>query len=271
MKGLLFGGCSFTWGQGLYYYSDKRNLPKNNLSYGFTTKGITKSMLEFKNQLRYPNIVANHFKTFYLFKKDIGRLLGNGGSETETFDFFDYIFNVEKEYSHSDFEYVIIQLSNVFRNDFIFEHGGFTHRRKLISSGTLNNELIFGKEFDDYLVQNNYQFKDLEEIFLNNCFNNLKSRVRHYEDWGLKVKLICMNYDYIPFITYDEYLRGKLIDLEYNDKKYNCIDALISNNKNMTIEDDFKNTKNIKIEDKHPSKLCHEIIAESIIKNIEND
>ena len=26
MKGLLFGGCSFTWGQGLYFYSDLPDL-----------------------------------------------------------------------------------------------------------------------------------------------------------------------------------------------------------------------------------------------------
>lgn len=26
MKGILFGGCSFTWGQGLYFYSDLPNL-----------------------------------------------------------------------------------------------------------------------------------------------------------------------------------------------------------------------------------------------------
>ena len=26
MKGILFGGCSFTWGQGLYFYSNLPNL-----------------------------------------------------------------------------------------------------------------------------------------------------------------------------------------------------------------------------------------------------
>ena len=35
MKGILFGGCSFTWGQGLYYYSNLNRVPilENDYSY----------------------------------------------------------------------------------------------------------------------------------------------------------------------------------------------------------------------------------------------
>ena len=32
MKGLVFGGCSFTWGQGLYYYSDLPRLKEPALA-----------------------------------------------------------------------------------------------------------------------------------------------------------------------------------------------------------------------------------------------
>ena len=34
MKGILFGGCSFTWGQGLYFYSDLNRL--TYIGYGDT-------------------------------------------------------------------------------------------------------------------------------------------------------------------------------------------------------------------------------------------
>jgi hypothetical protein len=38
----------------------------------------------------------------------------------------------------------------------------------------------------------------------------------------------------------------------------------------LVIEGDFKKNKNIKVMDRHPSKLCHEVIANSIINNLIN-
>jgi len=39
----------------------------------------------------------------------------------------------------------------------------------------------------------------------------------------------------------------------------------------MVIETDLKNKKGIRCQDGHPSKECHKIIAESIIKNLKNN
>ena len=46
--------------------------------------------------------------------------------------------------------------------------------------------------------------------------------------------------------------------------------GLMESNEDMVIESDFKKNKNITVMDRHPSKLCHEIIADSIIKNLTN-
>lgn len=55
MKGVLFGGCSFTWGQGLYFYSDLPNLYNPKSIYKFevhkiTSDGVIKS-IENENTL----------------------------------------------------------------------------------------------------------------------------------------------------------------------------------------------------------------------------
>ena len=91
MKGMLFGGCSYTWGQGLYFYSDLPDLynPKN--IHEFLGHKVTNAQIEFKNTIRYARLVSNHFNTFEIVKID------NGGSDDETFNFFRYIFRNTKE------------------------------------------------------------------------------------------------------------------------------------------------------------------------------
>ena len=51
---------------------------------------------------------------------------------------------------------------------------------------------------------------------------------------------------------------------------YDSISDLINGNKNMTISNDYMTFKN-PILDHHPSKLCHQVIANNIIENIKND
>ena len=128
MKGLLFGGCSFTWGQGLYFYSDLNRLvyPENEFTY--KREHLNDAHLRFKDTLRYPRLVANHFKTFEMVKNV------NGGSEDETFDFFKTMFEIPREtqlahyhldrFDYDDFDYIIIQTSQIWRNKFYFTLNG---------------------------------------------------------------------------------------------------------------------------------------------------
>ena len=85
-KGIVFAGCSFTWGQGLYYYS-KMSTVKEPAPEQYEHKLVTDAHKRFMATLRFPRLVANHFNTFESFK------ISNGGSEDETFDFFHTIFN----------------------------------------------------------------------------------------------------------------------------------------------------------------------------------
>ena len=63
VKGIIFAGCSFTWGQGLYYYS---NLPTLKEPDPFCYDGnlVEQSHIKFMESVRFPRLVANHFKTF---------------------------------------------------------------------------------------------------------------------------------------------------------------------------------------------------------------
>ena len=62
-RGMIFAGCSFTWGHGLYYYS---NLPtiKEPPPDAYDAKLVNYSHLKFMESVRYPRIVADHFNSF---------------------------------------------------------------------------------------------------------------------------------------------------------------------------------------------------------------
>ena len=51
MKGIIFAGCSFTWGQGLYYYSTMKNVV--NQGNQFTPNLLTDAHIRYKNIFRY--------------------------------------------------------------------------------------------------------------------------------------------------------------------------------------------------------------------------
>lgn len=271
IKGLLFGGCSFTWGQGLYHYSNLSNLPAGSENRSFNSKGITESMIRHKNSIRFPRLVANHLETFEVCKEDIGKLHGNGGSEDETFAFFDYLFNVERKFCYNDFSHIIIQLSNPYRNYFEFELHGVTYKTKISNTYLYNgidDDIVGSKEFDEYCNLNNYTIDDIQELHLIKQHKRLKERVIFYNRKGIDVKIICWFHDVISSSVNDDFLKSKIIKFKNKNKEFGTIMSLMESEDEMVIEDDFKKNKNLLVLDRHPSKLCHQIIANSIINNL---
>ena len=274
MKGLLFGGCSFTWRQGLYFNADLVNLPYGTQNYGFDYKNINESMLRYKNANRFPRLVAQHFETFEVLRDDVGKLYGNGGSEDETFSYFDYLFNVERKFKYEDFDYIVIQLSNVWRNDFIFELNGVEHRTKIMELflyDHIEKDVILTKELDEYCKIHSYTFNDIKDFLINQQYKRLKEKVIFYQNRNINVKLITWLNDLLPSITNDEILNSTLVPIKHNNLDFNTIQDLIDYDKNFEIEHDLLNNRGIICQDKHPNIACHKVIANSIIQNIKKE
>ena len=64
------------------------------------------------------------------------------------------------------------------------------------------------------------------------------------------------------------FLNEKFVILEYNNKFYESISLLQKEYQNMTIKYDYDFFGDNPPLDHHPSKLCHEVIANSLIKSI---
>ena len=273
IKGILFGGCSFTWGQGLYHYSNLSNLRATSENHSFNSKAVTEAMIRHKNSLRFSRLVANELNTFEVCKEDVGQLLGNGGSEDETFAYFDYLFNVERKFSYNDFSHIIIQLSNPYRNYFEFELNGVSYRTKISNTHLYNgidDDVVGGEKFEEYCNLHNYSIGDVQEIHLNNQYKKLKEKVIFYNSKNIDVKIICWFDDIVGISKNDNFFSDKIIKFKYNNKNFGTIMSLMGSDENMVIEGDFKKNKKMTVKDGHPSKFCHEIIADSIVRNLTN-
>jgi hypothetical protein len=264
MKGIIFAGCSFTWGQGLYYYSNLPNVIKLSDS-EFNQKFITDAQIKFKNTLYYPRLVANHFNTFEVVKSN------NGGSEYDSFEFIEDSFNGKSPIcclNYDDIEYIIFQTSQITRNKFKFNYKGTDYNLNI----PFKNQFSNNKEdriFIEWLYENNSSFDEWYDIFKNQILHELNEFLKFYEEKGIKTKILCWQDDLLKLIFNNEEISKKLIILDYNNKTYNCIDDLIKLNNGMLISNDSDLTN--PPQDHHPSKNCHRIIADSIIKNIEKD
>ena len=266
MKGILFGGCSFTWGQGLYFYSDLPNLYNPTNVYEFESNKITNAQLKFKDTIRFPRLVANHFNTFEIVKET------NGGSEDKSFDFFNSIFQNKKNilssnsnYTYDDFDYIVIQLSSIIRNVFYFNINGNEFARPFQNLSSVNEEDIL-----TYMKINNYTFEDCYNQFLDQQFQRLKKELMFYENKGIKIKIILWFDDLLNRIQTDNFFINKIVTLKYDNKEFNTVLELGDSYDEMYIINDpyFKHKK---FNDYHPSKLLHTIIAEGVIRAIEND
>jgi hypothetical protein len=273
MKGLLFGGCSFTWGQGLYYYSDLNRLIYPENEYTYNRVHLNDAHLRFKDALRYPRLVANHFNTFEIFKNV------NGGSEDETFDFFKTIFEVPsytklehyllERFNYDDFDYVIIQLSQIWRNKFYFTLNGVTDFAYI---SEFNNHHSYN--WDNLLIwltENNETVENVIETLFKEQHERLLKEIKFYEDKGIKVRFLSWDNEYYDILKDDPYLMERFIPLTYKDKTYDTIRKMMDGNPHLRIESDVSFFGDNPPSDHHPSKECHEVIAENIIRRIESE
>lgn len=267
MKGILFGGCSYTWGQGLYFYSNLPRLYNSPSIYEFHGHKVLNAHIKFKNTLYYPRLVANHFNTFEV------AIPTNGGNDDESFKFFNDCFskpsdimvsnyNYEK-YSYDEFDYIVLQLSGLLRNKFYFNINGETFFCKLDTS-------IMNYKLFEYMKLNNYTFDECVQQHKNQQYERLKNELQFYENKGIKIKIMLWFDDFLEYIQHDDFFDGKLVKLYYDNKEIYTIKELQDNYPEMVILTDPYFTDK-KFNDWHPSKLLHQIMADGVIKSIETD
>lgn len=266
MKGLIFAGCSFTWGQGLYYYSGLNTLVEPDPDC-YDAKLVTDAHKKYMETLRYPRLVANHFNTFEVVSKQ------NGGSEETSIDFLNTAFNIngrkfdfliDQNFSFSEIEYVIIQTSQPNRNGFYFEYEGEEHKFLIHEKSTK------GKFYEWLIEEKKLTIDEWFDEHKENYIQKIKFMMKFLESNGIKTKILCWQNDYLDLIRSDIFLFNRFISFEYRENMFDSIKDLMSKHPHLTINSDYDNFSNPP-KDHHPSKECHQVISEAVINSLQKD
>jgi hypothetical protein len=297
MNGIVFAGCSFTWGQGLYYYSNLKHIP----TFSEWVKDyslMTNAPINYKNTIRFPRLVADHFSTYEVCRET------NGGSDEMSFKFLEILFTKERIennlqhysyltsqfYHYDEIEYIVFQSSQPQRCSYPIKYNNTNYKiyvndnqsNRTRVSITKNNGMDYDLEENEgldliykWLSENNLTVDDLYELHIKNQLDIMKKNFMFYESKDIKIKLLLWPNDLLEPILKDEYLKSKLIPLHHNNKKFNTIDEMLFYDQTFLIEKDINGFNGLIPEiakgDRHPSKRLNEIIAKNIITSIEMD
>lgn len=297
MNGIVFAGCSFTWGQGLYYYSELKHIPRFE-EWVKDYSLMTNAPINYKNTIRFPRLVANHFSTF-----EVGRET-NGGSDEMSFKFLEVLFTRDKVannlqhfaflttqfYEYDEIEYIIFQSSQPQRCSYeinyqdeqylVYVNDNSSNRTRVAKLNKANQQIDLSEDegldiIFNWLEKHNLGVDDLYDLHIKNQVHIMKKNFMYYESKGIKIKLLLWVDDLLEEILEDEYLKSKLIPLYHENKKFTTIDEMFVYDDTFLIEKDIHGFNNLIPDiaqgDRHPSKRLNEILAKNIIKSIELD
>lgn len=275
IKGMAFAGCSFTWGQSLWYYSNLPTVIEQEYN-KYDPQFVNFTHRAFTEANRYPRLVAQHYKTFELCQPF------NGGSNSTMLDYWQrYALapnsNLDDKritnrsvrgpvHDLSDIGYFVIQFSHWARSDITINHRG-------IQYGPMQRWELFSDKQDlfyEYLEDNNINDEKFFEESKATDVANTKNFILELEKKGICVLVLCWPDDLVPYIEKDPWLSTHIVKLQYENAQYSSISELIAKHPVMRISGDT----DFFIEppkDDHPSLKCHRVIADSIIRHIENE
>lgn len=282
VKGMIFAGCSFTWGQGLYYYSNLETLIDPPDPWGYNPGLCTSIHHRYKESVRYPRIVANHFNTFELVHPK------NGGSNEKIINYWRNCFrNRDWEYKlqssqpgefdsieridYKEISCVVFQLTQWMRDNFVIEHNDeFINVPMQWYWDNNTEEKPYFDVLFKYLDENNISQAELNHRMQISSLNRVKKFLMECEKNGVKAYILSWPKEFLAYIEKEPWLEERFITFDYNDKNYRCIEHLMEDNESMEIRKDY-NTFIVPPQDCHPSLKCHKIIADNIIKFIEKN
>ena len=264
---MVFAGCSFTFGHGLWYYSGLDNVPNGDdyLNIHQNKTAYVKNM----ESLRFSKLVSNHFNKF-----DIVRTY-TAGCEEDSLKFLEILFSDDENISrfshitkdrldYNEVEYIIFQTSYADRNTLFVEVDG----KKMELRMKIDNEKIIYDTLSKIGIDSYDKFC---KFMGNQLYDKIKSTFEFYESKGIKCRILSITNDYIDFIKQDQWMLDRFIPMKYNGKTYDYINEMARENPYLLIKNDHETFGENTPHDLHPSKLCHEIIAKNIIEKLESE
>jgi hypothetical protein len=278
-KGIAFVGCSFVWGQGLYYYSDLPTVERVHI-HTFDKDKVTDAQIEYMKSRRFPRLVADHFNTFELVQSE------NGGSNTNNIEWWNDCFSKKPihapwyynapmipKYSYSEVSHAVIQLTQCHRDNFIFDHVEELNRLKecgydLSKMTFLSLYYDHPEILSEYLPKIGSTLEDWEFSYRDRSVQMIKKLMQQFEDNGIRTSIMTWPEENVPHVRNDTWLNDRFIKMQYNRISYDSIETLMDKVPSLMIINDHAAFDDPP-QDCHPSLQCQEVIAENIINHIE--
>ena len=280
VKGMIFAGCSFTWGQGLYYYSNLDTL-KEPLPDHYDKNLVKHSHVKFKESVRYPRLVANHFNSFEFVHPE------NGGSNQGAVHWWKNTLTNRQpgawygghnipQIEYSEVSHVVFQLTQWQRDNFFMKVDGDSQTHEIPFHCTHQEQ--YRDKFLKWLEAQQISLGTWIQNYIQEGLDNVKTFLQDCEANGIKTLIFTWPSEYLLYIEKDPWLKERFVTFNYKNINYKSIEDLMSPgamhikgyNPELTVkwdEDAFEVTP----KDHHPSLKCHQVMAENIIKRIEND
>ena len=277
-KGIFCLGCSFTWGEGLYFYS---GLADDILKpyHSFDVSQMREVYHEYRKKYRWPRLLANSLNSWE-FTSDIG----NGGANISHYIYCAHNKLLSGEIKYSDFDYFIWQFTDPLR-DF---PGGYERLETMDGDQTFEivkeeckRQLLFMdrvlKEWEQRgvkvltyswwpeLIQHPYYKENFEHRHVQlytedeTPHDSLATIIYRGEE-----KILKETDETVTIHVDDDFFSG----LGLTPPPNSHLGSTNVTRKKYTIKDDFY-LKGFQKNDIHLNKQGHELVANSILKKIQ--
>lgn len=284
---IIFAGCSFTWGQGLWSYMETDKYVPSYEDYIFNNVELPSGSIEFMEKNRFAGIVSSHLNSNQIVK------LFNGGTDDESVNFINYLFDRNgnnntvfppEKYHFEDIRNIIFQTTQISRSTFTFK---YDNQKYVLASepsrenfgelqithyypdgGEWTEKIYDYNPLYDWMYDNDYEVEDVIAMMSSDITDKIENVLTSMEKNGIPTNIFCWSDEYLAEISKRPFLKDRLIKLKYKDKEYECLQHMFTEYPYLEIQYDSEVLHNPGI-DGHPSLLCHKIIAKSIIDVID--
>jgi len=256
-KAIAFAGCSFTWGQGLYYYSDLSTVVPVG-EYDYQDNLVTEIQKKYVMRNNYSWHVANYFNSVQLNQ------LRNGGSNSDWINYWGEDIlggpNREHYYYPEEIHLFVVQMTQPHR-----DNNSQLFPSDMTYLDALNDPNLLPE------IMEIHGFKTIQEF--TNAHNkmvvgNVKAFLQKLEAHGIPTMLYTWPAENVNHIISDPWLAERFMRITYNGITYDCQYDLMNDNPHLVIKHDKSTFGENCPTDHHPSLECHKIIADNVIQHI---
>jgi hypothetical protein len=260
MSGIIFAGCSFTHGHGLWFYcKDLYCQYKGDQNVNSIIKHRAIHHLKYKDVIRFARLVSQELEMFEITREDYS------GCDEDSIEFINQIFGHyplkpqwgKHTFKYDEVKYIIFQTSMPERCQYISPDGS---KFRLSDDENRAYELLEKYNF--------INFDDYNQKLSEQLFNRIKETFIFYENKGIIPLIFNWSNHYNEFIENDDYMNQRKIYIKYNNKEFKSLNDVVDVDNNLTIHKDYEFFGKTPPIDYHPSKKFHRIIADSIIDKI---